>query len=282
MANISYSAVATRPEEIVSCTALDAGDYPERYAEKVKVIVDSITDISLKEKVKQTLGLFEKGSAGNLVQSSPYRLVVLQEFLPKGKVLASMPRLRIAKENDQNFMRGFYVDGGLNLVPYNKGNEAINAIQAGKLEADLRKVGIKRENARLIPYNVLTLEFDGKSSSGLVFRLLEEGKDIAKQAILNTKDFKWNYSPNQGGLFRAYLDGDSNGYCGNRNLDSSNWIGGVVVESALGTSQKNLQAYKNKLLKENAEKEAQLDARFNDAKQILADAYVKAEKALSQ
>jgi len=170
MANISYSAVATRPEEIVSCTALDAGDYPERYAEKVKVIVDSITDISLKEKVKQTLGVFEKGSAGNLVQSSPYRLVVLQEFLPKGKVLASMPRLRIAKENDQNFMRGFYVEGGLNLVPYNKENEAINAIQAGKLEADLRNVGIKTEDARLIPYNVLTLEFDGKSSSGLVFR----------------------------------------------------------------------------------------------------------------
>ena len=240
MANISYSAVATRPEEIVSCTALDAGDYPERYAEKVKVIVDGIRDGSLKEKVKQTLGLFEKGSAGNLVQSSPYRLVVLQEFLPKGKVLASMPRLRIAKENDQNFMRGFYVDGGLNLVPCNKGNEAINAIQAGKLEADLRNVGIKTEDdARLIPYHVLTLEFDGKYQSGLVFRLSEKGRDIAKQAILNTKDFKWNYSPNHGGLFRAYLYYGSDWDCDDRNLDYSSRIGGVVVESAEGAAKNN-------------------------------------------
>jgi len=239
----SYSAVAAKPEEIVSCTALEAGDFPEKYVEKVRVISEGTNDDSLKEKLRQTLGCFEKGSAGNLIQSSPYRLVVLQQLLPEGKRLATMQRLRIARGNDYNFMAGFYVDGGLNLVPYTNANEAINVFQAGKLKTDLRKAGIKTNSARLVPYHVLTAEVDEKSPSGLVFRLSKEGKSLAKDAVRNTADFTWNCEPTQGGLFRAYLHSDGDWYCDDGNLDNSDRSGGVVVESAEGTSPKNLDSF---------------------------------------
>ncbi len=146
---------------------------------------------SLKAKVRQTLGCFEKGSAGNLIQSSPYRLVVLQQLLPEGKVFASRPRLQIARENDPNFMSGFYVDCGLNLVPCKDAGEdsIINPIQARELEADLKNIGLDLKYAKLIPYHILTSEVNDKSPSGLVFKLSKKGKDNAKGAVLNTEDF---------------------------------------------------------------------------------------------
>jgi hypothetical protein len=236
----SYSAVATKPEEIISCDALDAGDFPERYAKRVEAIATSVKDSYLREKVRLNLGYFEMSNAGKLIQSSPYRLVVLQQLLPEEKRLATMERLRIAR-GDPDFMRGFYIDGGLNLVPCTYANEAVNAFQAGKLEADLRKAGVKTDDSILVSYHILTLKVDEKSPSGLVLRLSKEGRDVIKEGVRNTSDFEWDYSPNQGGLFSACLYDDDLWGCGVRNLDYSFRSGGVVVESAKGTSPKILQ-----------------------------------------
>ena len=235
----SYSAVATKPEEIISCNALDAGDFPERYAERVEAITTGIKDSFLRETVRQGLGYFKKSNAGKLIQSSPYRLVVLQQLLPEEKRLATMERLRIAR-GDPDFMRGFYVDGGLNLVPCTDASEAVNAFQAGKLESDLRKAGVKTDDSILVPYHILTLEVDENSPSGLVLRLSKEGKDVVKKEVRNTADFEWDYFPNQGGLFGAYL-GSGVRWNGGGGLGGSNGDGGVVVESAKGTSPKILQ-----------------------------------------
>ena len=44
MVETNYTACATRPEEVVVCTALDAGNYPLQYAERVKSILGNISD----------------------------------------------------------------------------------------------------------------------------------------------------------------------------------------------------------------------------------------------
>ena len=240
MTKTSYTACATRPEDIVVCTALDTGNYPERYSERVSEILGNIKDESLRKTVKTTLGTFESESDGKLAQSSPYRLVALQQLLPKGNVLVARSRLQIAKQNNPDFMSGFYVDCGLNLV--SGGEYRVNPFLAEKLAGDLKKVGIDLKDAKLIPYNVLTLQADTNSPSGLVFKLSEEGKDRAKDLILNTSDFKWDCSPSSNGLFRAYLDRygywDSYGV----GLADSSGNGRVVVEKTGEASRADFDA----------------------------------------
>lgn len=228
MGKTSYTACATKPEEIVMCSALDVGNYPEEYDERVKNILVGIND-DIEQKVKNTLGGFGTGNNGKLSQSSPYRLVVLQEILPNDKVLVSRPRLQTARENDPNFMSGFYVDCGLNLVTseniYQK-----NKVPAEILAEDLKRVGINLETGKLIPYNILTYEVDGDSPSGLVFKLSEKGKDIAKSLILNTDDFRWDHKPSGSGLFRAFLYMDGYWDADSEYLADSFGVGRVVTE----------------------------------------------------
>src|SRR3989344_437171 len=224
MVKTNYTALAMRPEEIVVCTALDAGNYPAEYLERVNKILENINDGKHREQVRSTLGAFQSGNDRKLAQSSPYRLVVLQEILPEGKVIAFRPKIQTAKEGDDNFMSGFYVDFGLNLVSSPNGY-SVNKFVAEALASDLKEVGIDLKDAKLIPYRVLTKEVSKESPSGLVFRLSSQGKDIAKKDILNTGDFKWNYQPSSSGLFRAYLYSFGNWYAGDGGLGDSNDIG---------------------------------------------------------
>lgn len=227
------------PGEAPNCFALPAGDLPKRYQEAVdNFIIDQKVPETEQAKVRAVLGNFESGEAENLVQSSPYRLVLLQAILPPHQTLIARPRLESAKRKDNAFMLNLYVDYGLNL-DLTRGEPEINASQAIALREDLQQVGIDATKARLLPYHVLEPQFN--QNSGLVFRLSEQGKALAKIAVLNTKDFKWHYSPNQSGLFWAYLNGDGDWGCSGRNLEFSDRVGGVVVESAGGTAQ-NLTA----------------------------------------
>ncbi len=242
MAKNIYSACATRPEEVVTCAALDAGNYPQLYSERVKSILGTIKYEGLREKVKQTLGSFEERDGEDekvLAQSSPYRLVVLQDILPKGKILVARPRLEIAKLNNPDFMYGFYVDCGLNLV--GEAGYQVNSFQAEELTKDLRQVGINLTNPKLTPYSILTYSVDGNSPSGLVFKLSEQGKDNAKSLILNAGDFNWDYFPSNNGLFRACLG--RGGYWGadDDGLRNSNDYGRVVVETTGEAMQKNFE-----------------------------------------
>ena len=41
MVKTNYTALAMRPEEIVVCTALDAGNYPAEYLERVNKILEN-------------------------------------------------------------------------------------------------------------------------------------------------------------------------------------------------------------------------------------------------
>lgn len=237
MAKTNYSAIATRPDELTLCTAIETGDYPKLYADRVDSILRAISDESLRERAKQTLGSFE-GRDGRLAQSSPYRLAVLNEILPKGKVLVARPRLQIAKENDPNFMTGFYVDFGLNLVSGEEGYK-VNPVQADILAKDLTQVGINLTNPKLIPYSILRYQADPNSPSGLVFKLFEEGKDTAQKFILNTNDFNWSFSPSVNGLFRAYLDGVGDWGADEGGLAYPIGNGRVVVETTGEASAKN-------------------------------------------
>jgi hypothetical protein len=237
MAKTSYSTIATRPEELTVCSALESGDYTKLYADRVVNILENISDRNLRDKVRQTLGSFEERD-GRLAQSSPYRLVVLNEILPKGKVLVARPRLEAAKVNDPNFMSGFYVDCGLNLVSGEEGYK-INPVQAQVLANDLEHVGVNLTNPKLVPYKILQCQADANSSSGLVFRLNEQGKDTAKASILKTQDFNWDYFPSQSGLFRAFLYWSGNWGADVDGLADSNDGGRVVVETSGEASAKN-------------------------------------------
>ncbi len=248
MAKPSYSAYALKPEEAVVCIALDSENYPQLYTERVKSVLGTIRDEGLRERVRQTLGSFvereaieDNGSVRRvLAQSSPYRLVVLQDILPKEKVLAARPRLQLAKENDYNFLSGFYVDFGLNLVSGEEGYQD-NSIQAAGIAADLLNVGMELTNPKLIPYSVLTHTIDGNSSSGLVFKLSEQGEDNAKSLIQNTRDFNWDYSPTRNGLFRVYLYKGGSWDANVDNLQNSDDDGRVVVETTGEASAKNFK-----------------------------------------
>ena len=238
MEKTSYSACATKHEEFIECSALNTENYPAEYAERVSRILADIKNSDFKERVKQTLGSFvEAGSDGKLAQSSPYRLVVLQEAIPKGKVLVARPRLQTAKENDPNFMSGFYVDFGLNLVASKGKNYKINQIPAREIARDLERAGIKLDCAKLIPYNVLACQVNSKSPSGLVFKLSDKGKDIAEKLVLNTDDFEWDYKPSNDGLFRAFIDSYDYWFPNDEDLADSTGLGRVVVESAKGTAK---------------------------------------------
>jgi hypothetical protein len=241
MAKDIYSACATRPEEVVICTALNAGDYPQLYSERVQSILETIEDEGLREKVKQTLGSFE-GRDGRLAQSSPYRLVVLNEILPKGKVLVARPRLQVAKEGNPDFLSGFYVDCGLNLV--GEAGYKVNQVQAEELAKDLRQVGINLTNPKLTPYSILTCGVDGNSPSGLVFKLSEQGKGNAKSLILNTRDFNWDYFPTNNGLFRTCLYSYGGWGADDGNLQYSYDGGRVVVETTGEASALEFQTLK--------------------------------------
>jgi hypothetical protein len=242
MAKTNYTALAIRPEEVITCSALESGNYLELYAEKVEGILRNIKDDGLRKKVESTLGSFEERD-GKLAQSSPYRLVVLQSILPKGKVLAARPRLQIAKQNDSNFMSGFYVDCGLNLVSGEDGYQ-VNPVQAEALAGDLKSVGIDLANPKLIPFNALTYHINTDSPSGLVFQLSENGKDNAGNLVLNTSDFNWNYLPSRNGLFRAGLDWDGCWYASDGSLAGSNDNGRVVVETNGEAIAKNFEELK--------------------------------------
>jgi len=243
MTKTSYTSCATKPEEVVICSALDAGNYPAEYSERISKILKYIPDENLRAKVKQTLGEFGTGADGKLAQSSPYKLVVLQEIIPKGKVLVARPRLQIAKENNPDFMSGFYVDCDLNLVSAQDGYK-MNPVPAKELAEDLKSVGIDLESAKLIPYHILTHEINENSPSGLVFKLSKEGKDTAKKLVLNTNDFNWRYNPSNSGLFRAYLDADGDWDAGDGDLANSNDDGRVVVETTGGAGSRELEDLK--------------------------------------
>ncbi len=239
MVKTSYLAYALKPEEIRVCKALDAGNYPQLYTERVNQILGDIKVSELKERVKRTLGSFEERD-GKLAQSSPYGLIVLKDILPKGEVPVARSRLQTAKSNDPNFMSGFYIDCGLNLITGEEGYQA-NSAQASAIADDLTSVGINLTNPKLIPYSILTHAVDGNSPSGLVFELSEKGKDLAKINILNTLDFNWNYLPSRNGLFRAYLDRDGGWGAADEYLVSSNDNGRVVVETTGEASKKNFK-----------------------------------------
>ncbi len=263
MAKINYTACAMRPEEVVVCSALDAGDYPQLYSEKVKSILETISEDGLRKKVESTLGIFESGTDGKLAQSSPYRLVVLQEILPKEKVLVIMLRLQAAKNNGLN-LPGFYVDCGLNLATSEEGYQ-VNPVQAEVLAKDLRAVGIELTTPKLIPYSALMREVNAESSNGLVFKLSEQGKANAKSLILNTGDFSWNYLPTNNGLFRACLDRVWLWNAGGGDLLYSNVSGRVVVETTGEASALEYNALKQQseeLLVKQQEERQDLIARL--------------------
>jgi len=256
MAETKYTACATRPEEIVVCTALSAGNYVQEYAKMVGRTLVDIKNGSLKEKVRQTLGEFMSRD-GFLVQSSPYRLVGLQGILPKGKVLAARPRLQIARENSPEFMAEFYVDCGLNLV-YSESGYKVNQVQAEALAGDLRKIGIRINTKvpKLVPYNILTQGVSKKSPSGLIFKLSEEGRDTAKNLVLNTLDFKWKFIPSSSGLFRAYLNSYGGWVASGVVLANSAEYGGVVVETtgeAVSAEFESLKIAANSLIEKQKE-----------------------------
>ena len=230
MVKSNYTACATRPEEVVVCSALNAGNYPAEYAEKVKSIFGTIQDDGLRKRVESTLGKFESGTDDKLAQSSPYRLVLLQEIIPKERVLVARPRLEVAKQNNPDFMSGFYVDCGLNLVSGEEGYQ-VNSIPTKALAKDLTSIGFNLTNPKLISINALTYEVNEKSPSGLVFRLSEQGKDNARALILNTLDFKWDYLPSRTGLFGAYLYRNGHWRALDEDLAYSYDGGRVVVET---------------------------------------------------
>ena len=257
MVGDKYTAVATKPGEMVVCTVLDAGNYLELYSARVEEILGKIKDDPLKQRAQKTLGSFESID-GKLAQSSPYRLVVLQPLLPKGKVLVSTPRLRIARQNNPDFIRGFFCDSDLNLVTDQK--YQVNPVQAEELATDLKKVGLDLKHPKLIPYRILTPRVRKNSPSGLVFRLSKEGMDTAKTAILNTNDFTWDYKPTKSGLFRADVDTDG-GYAGDEGLGLSYGHGRVIVETTGEAGSREFE-YLNeeatKLLQKQAEERRSL------------------------
>ena len=262
MAKPSYSAVATRPEEVRMCVDLESGNYKELYSEKVKSILGNVTDEGLRKKVELTLDGFEERD-GRLAQSSPYRLVVLNEILPKGKVLVARPRLQVAKENNPSFMSGFYVDIGLNLV--GEQGYQVNPVQAKALAENLQGIGMDLTSPKLIPYSALTYMVDEKSPSGLVLVLSEQGRDLAKSQVLNTQDFNWNYSPSNNGLFGACLYRGGVWDAGDVDLADSSDLGRVVVETTGEAAQKNfeeLQRQATELLTRQQKERADLIARL--------------------
>ena len=243
MANTNYRACAMRAKDVPFCEALDAGSYVERYSERVNELLAGIKDSSHRAKVSETLGSFQAGSDGKLVQSSPYKLVILQNSLPEGNVLVSRPALQIAKENNPNFMNGFYIDCGLNLASASEGYET-NKFLAQALASDLEKAGVGLQDSRLIPYSILTAKLSEKSPSGLIFELSEKGKDIAKSVVPKTHDFNWNYLPSKGGLFGAFLGRDGGWVAGVGALADSDYDGRVVVETTGEAGSRELEALK--------------------------------------
>ncbi len=229
MARTNYISRTIGPERIVICRALNGGNYSKKYSGRVSEILKDIPDEDLRAKVKETLEEFKTENDGKLALPSPYKLVVLQEILPKEKVLVTRPGLETAKKSDYHFMSGFHIDCGLNLVPY--GEYKVNPVHAKKLTEDLKHVGVDLTSSKLIPYNILTHQISGESSSGLVFKLSEKGKDTAKKLILNTGDFRWDYArPENSGLFRVCLL-DRDWAADGEDLAYPHYSGRVVVET---------------------------------------------------
>lgn len=260
----------TIPQQKAVYAHLDGGSYLQRYSEEVERITSGISDPDKKQSARQALKLFEV-SQGKLIQSSPYMLSVLNSLLPVEKTLVDRVGLQAARKADSGFMSGDYVDIGLNAVPENVGNR-VNAVQANVLETSLKQAGVSLKDPRLVPYHILKLGVNLESPCGLVFELSEKGKDTAKDFVLHTDDFSWIYKPqeSENGLFRAFLDCDGSWDCYGRGLGGSDRGGGVVVESAEGTSQKVLHDAIRKRNSARAKYFAELRAVHADVEKELA------------
>ena len=156
-------------------------------------------------------------------------------LLPKDTRIATRKDLEKTIKRVSDFLSEVYVDCGFNLDSRDD-EYTINHDYAQVLAEDLKAVGIRLRNAKLIPYNLLTKKF----------RLSEEGKDTAKGLILDTQDFKWDCEPSDSGLFGAGFEG--NGYWGCRDGDLADPYldGRVVVISGEATSRKFLDEYASK------------------------------------
>lgn len=198
-------------------------------------------------KLKNILGKFGE-SEMQLTGASDLMLVYLANsgFLLKDARLATREDLETAISKANDFLSGFYVNCGLNLVTGKDGDYQINRITVEALAKDLKKVGIKLKNAKLIPYNILTYKINKKSPEGLVFKLSEEGKDTAKKLVSNTDDFKWDYKSYTSGLFRAYLSGYGGWGADCGDLACSGGGGRVVVITGEASSLKLLDRYVSK------------------------------------
>jgi len=180
-------------------------------------------------------------------------------ILPSDARISDRGELEIAVTKANGFLRGLYTDFG--LVLFTEGDPYTpNDLPAKLLAKDLRKRGIKIGSGKLIPFGVLSLEENGNSAYGGVFRLNEK---VSKDNVLDLANFNWDSLKNEG-LACADFGRNENWGSEDRDLGISSGYGRVVVVSGEATSQKILSRYSGNYQAERDKKFAEAEKEYQE------------------
>ena len=220
---------------------------------------------SYNSKLKQVLGKYAQSNR-ILTNSSPFMQVHLADsgLLPGDARLATRNELETAVARSNEFLRGVYTDFGIALFTAGDSYKP-NDLPAKVLAEQLKQRGIELGKGKLVPLAVLTLQEDGNSEYGGVFRLNDKA---SKENISDLGAFNWNWSRGEG-MACAHLDGGSVWDADVRDLDLSGGSGRVVVVSGEATSRKILETHVNNFRQEKATEIAQIQKKYAEREALL-------------
>lgn len=134
-------------------------------------------------------------------------------------------------------MTGNYIDFGLALItagdPYEIDGVKVNDALAKRLAGQLEKRNIKLGKGVLIPFSALKDKDDSSEYYGVT---LDLNDSAAKETIRDLRDYRWDYTRNEGLSCVAFDLGRDWVSCDGR-LNRTGDIGRVVVVRAEGTAQ---------------------------------------------
>jgi len=208
------------------------------YKEQAQALIEGIKGLgstNFKQRAERALlhpeRFFTEG--GRFYGASPFMLPLLHQAtsLP----IIDRPGFEIALANNPDYAKEVLVDCGLNLAS----RQGPNPYEAEVLADELNRVGIDLAEPRLVPPDCLKVVPDANAEHGLVFKLSEQGRDTAKQRVLNTNDFHWDFTGNQKGLLGAFRSVVGYWTCGSRVRVKSHgsWRVCAKINSKVGSKE---------------------------------------------
>ncbi len=236
----------------------------------------SVLDDSVLEEYNESIERFNPTLRGNLSKysqskgmltgSSPLMQVHLLDtgLLPGDARIIDRKELETAKSKSKKFLQGDYTNFGLALVTAGD-SYTPNDLPAKVLAEELKQRGINLGKGKLIPLTAFTLQEDGNSQYGSVFKLNDKAN---KDDFLDLESFKWDYSRNEG--LSCALLGRARGWDADfRALGDSVGIGRVAVVSGKATSRKILENHLSSFRQERDAEIAEVQRKYAEREALL-------------